>query len=146
METITRKKFDELDPIAQDMILNATGWNGESYSNADGITVTLHGEGEVAEYSVHYPEGFAPEAPETVEETPTVEVAPEVAADVAPVAETESVPTEEVPATDETVPTDADAAVDAIETTPTTEETPVETVETDATPTETAPVEPALAE
>ncbi len=142
METL--KKFDELDPIAQDMIRNATGWNGESYTNADGIVVTLHGEGEVAEYSVHYPEGFAPVAPETVEETQTVEAAPEVA-DVAPVAETESVPTEEVPATDETVPTDADAAVDAIETTPT-EETPVESVETDATPTETAPVEPALAE
>ena len=146
METIT-KKFDELDPIAQDMIRNATGWNGESYTNADGIVVTLHGEGEVAEYSVHYPDGFAPEVvAETVEETPTVEATPEVAADVAPVAETEPVTTEDVPATDETVPTDADAAVDAIENTPTTEETPVETVETDATPTETAPVEPALAE
>lgn len=132
METLT---YDQLDPVSQKMVSTGEGWDGTCYTNNDGVKVTLHGEGDVAKYSVEYPEGHEPQVPttETVEETPAVEVAPETA----PV-ET----TDEVTATETEPTTDTDSSeVVADEVTETTDTTETN-VETEVTDTETAPTEP----
>jgi hypothetical protein len=132
METLN---YDQLDPVTQEMVRTGEGWGGTAYTNKDGVKVTLHGDGEVAKYSVEYPEGHEPQAPvtETVEETPAVEVTPE----------TESVETtDEVTATETeptTEPESSEVVADEVtETTDTTETN----VETEVTDTETAPTEP----
>lgn len=135
METLT---YDQLDPISQKMVSTGEGWDGNCYTNKDGVKVTLHGEGEVAKYSVEYPEGHEPQEPvaETVEETPAVEVTPETA----PVETTEEVTATETEPTTEPETTDSSEVV-ADEVTETTETTETN-VETEVTPTETAPTEP----
>lgn len=91
MDTAT-KTFAELSPLAQDLVSSGKGWNGTTYTDGT-VTVTLHGEGEVAEYSVEGEvEAETETAEEIVDETPTVEETPETTEPVAPETGLESVP------------------------------------------------------
>lgn len=133
MEKLT---YEQLNPVAQQMVATAEGWDGTCYTNKEGVKVTLHGDGDVAQYSVEYPAGQEPQEP-VAETTPeTVETGLESVPQG-----TENGPVDPAtvtgPETEPTIESDV-AANDVSETTDTTENN-VEPVVAD---TENAPTEP----
>jgi hypothetical protein len=105
-------KFEELTPREQVMVGQAMGWDGTTYHAPDGVKVTPNGEGQVAMYSVEYPEGIERSAaPVNGVTEPAPELPADAATDNLPVPEptTVTAPTvtapQDIPSTDNGVGT-----------------------------------------